>query len=323
MFQMPVSEILQKIVASSGLSEKDVKDKIHKKMDELSGLISEQGAAHIVANELGVKVFDISSGPLKVSKILAGMKNVDMDGRVMNVFPPREFKTESREGKVGNMLVGDETGSIRVVLWNEMSDKLIMLKQGDIVRIKGAYVRENQGRKEIHLGQRSGLAVNPPGVVVEQKTIKRKKVSELKEDERDVELLGTIVQVFNPTFFELCPQCRKKVTAGKCAEHGAVEPQLSCVLNILLDDGSGSLRVACFKEQAEKLIKGIIEMKNDLEQFETEKSELLGNIVKVTGNVRKNPMSGNLDFVAQKIDNNPNPDEELKKLDPKPEEAVE
>jgi replication factor A1 len=311
---MPIVDILEKIKVSSGLSEAEIKQRIHKKMDELSGLISEQGAAHIVANELGVKVFEVPTGPLKISKILQGMKNIDADGRVVRVFPAREFKTESREGKVGNMLIGDETGSIRVVLWNDMADKLAMVKEGDIVRIKSAYVRENQGRKELHLGQRSGFALNPPGVNIGERIIKRKKINELKEEEMDVELLGTVVQVFNPNFYETCPQCRKRLDNGKCLQHGAVEPQQSCVLNILLDDGSGSLRVACFREQAETLVSGISGMKNNLEEFESAKAEVLGNIIKVTGNVRKNNISGNLDFTARTIDSSPNPDEEIKKI---------
>ncbi|MBW3012415.1 hypothetical protein KY311_04470 [Candidatus Woesearchaeota archaeon] len=319
MFQMPVSDIIQKIQTASGLSESDIKVKIKKKMDELSGLISEQGAAHIVANELGVKVFEISSGPQKISKILAGMKNVDVDAKVSNVFPVREFKTESREGKVGNMLISDETGAIRVVLWNDMTDKLLTLKEGDVVRIKSGYVRENQGRKEIHLNQRSGLSVNPPGVSIKGREVQKKKISQLNEDDRDVELLGTIVQVFNPNFYEVCPQCKQRARgeAGefKCATHGNVKPDFTCVINVLLDDGSGSLRVACFRDQAEALVKGVSEMRNSPEDFETAKSELLGNIIKVIGVVRKNTMSGNLDFVARKIDASPDPGEELKNIE--------
>ena len=320
MFQMPIGEIIAKIKEKSGLEESEIKDKISKKMDELSGLISEQGAAHIIANELNVKLFDsvIGKGKLKIKNILPGMRSVDTEGKVIAAYPVKEFKTESREGKVGNFILGDDTGTIRVTLWNSIADNLNTIKAGDIVKIKSAYVRENQGRKEIHLGDKSALQINPEGVQIEEMKEQRKKIADLKEDDQRIELLGTIVQVFNPTFYEVCSKCRKRIKADAgfaCAEHGKVEPDYSYVLNILLDDGSGSLRVTCFGQQADSLIKDLGTMKGKPELFEESKSEILGNIVKVTGVVKKNNMSGALDFIARNIDAAPDPEEELKKLE--------
>jgi replication factor A1 len=315
MFQMPVENIISKIVDKSGLDESSVKEKIQAKMGELSGLISEQGAAHIIANELGVKVFEAVTGKLKIKNILPGMRNVETEGRVIAAYPAKEFKTESREGKVGNFMLGDDTGTIRVTLWNIMADNLAKLKQGDIVRIKSAYVRENQGRKELHLGDKSALQINPAGVSVEEMKPARKKVSELKEGDQGAELLGTIVQVFNPVYYEICPKCRKRLRAEsgfECAEHGTVEPEASCVISILLDDGSGMLRVAFFGQQAESLIKNLGSMKGEPEIFESAKSDLLGNFIKITGSVRKDNMSGGLNFIARTVDAEPDPEKELK-----------
>jgi replication factor A1 len=320
MFQMPVSEIISKIKEKSGLDENSIKEKITKKMEELSGLISEQGAAHIIANELGVKVFEAISGKLKINNILVGMRSVETEGRVIAAYPVKEFKTESREGKVGNFILGDETGTIKVTLWNEQAEKLKQLNIGDVVRIKSAYVRENQGRKEIHLGDKSAIQINPAGVSIaaaQQINDTRKKVAELKEGDQKIELLGTVVQVFNPNYFQLCSQCRKRAQDGNCAEHGKVEPINSCVVNVLLDDGSGSMRIAFFGQQAEQLMKGILEMKDKPEEFEEAKSELLGSIIKVKGAVRKNNLSGGLDFAARFVDAKPNPEEELKFLESK------
>jgi len=315
MFQMPVEDIIAKIKEKSGLDESSIKQKINKKMDELSGLISEQGAAHIIANELGVKIFESVSGKLKIKNILPGMRSVDTEGRVIAAYPVKEFKTESREGKVGNFILGDDTGTIRITLWNDQAEKLNQIKAGDVVRIKTAYVRENQGRKEIHLGDKSNLQINPPGVSIEEMKDVRKKISELKEGEQRIELLGTIVQVFNPTYYEICPKCRKRLREDSCPEHGKIEPSNSCVVNVLLDDGSGSIRVAFFGNQADSLIKNLLDMKGKPELFETAKSDLLGSIVKVKGTVRKNNLSGGLDFIARVVDISPDPEEELKHLE--------
>ena len=56
MIQLPYEKLVEKIVENGNISENEVAEKIRKKMDSLSGLISKEGAAHILANELGVKL---------------------------------------------------------------------------------------------------------------------------------------------------------------------------------------------------------------------------------------------------------------------------
>ena len=109
-------EIIAKI-KEKGVSEEEIQTRIKQKLDQLSGLISKEGAAQIIANELGVKIFrDV--GKLKVKEIRAGMRDIEVDGKVINLFEVRSFKNEKREGKVASFILGDEGGQIRVVLWD-------------------------------------------------------------------------------------------------------------------------------------------------------------------------------------------------------------
>ena len=55
MFKLPLQDIINKIKEKTELSEAEINSKINQKLDQLSGLISKEGAAHIIANELGVK----------------------------------------------------------------------------------------------------------------------------------------------------------------------------------------------------------------------------------------------------------------------------
>ncbi len=135
MIKMEFSQIVNTIKEHSNLGEEEINGKIKQKMDSLSGLISKEGAAHIVANELGIKIFQ-TTGKLKIKDMLSGVRNIETAGKVLNVSEVREFQTGERHGKVGNFLMGDETGVIRVVLWQDQADKLLRLKPNDIVRIK-------------------------------------------------------------------------------------------------------------------------------------------------------------------------------------------
>jgi ssDNA-binding replication factor A large subunit len=321
MIKIPLPELIEKIKQGSGLSEAEINNKINQKLNQLSGLISKEGAAHIIANELGIKIFEQAQGKLQIKNILAGMRSVETVGKVTQVFEARAFQTGTRSGKVGSFVLGDETSSIRIVLWGDQTDNLSKIKPGDLVKISNAYCRENQGRKEIHLNDRSSFVINPEGESVgevkERTAAARKKISDLNEQNDNVELLATIVQVFDPRFYEVCPDCNKRAkqveSHFECKDHGRIAPAYSAVFNVFLDDGTGNIRAVFFKNQADRLIgKDILNFKDAPELFEAVKTELLGKIIKVIGRVTKNEMFDRLEFVSQLVFPNPDPDEEIK-----------
>ena len=324
MINVPLTTIIEKIKENSDLTEQDIRGKIKLKLDQLSGLISEEGAAHIIANELGIKLYE-PSGKLQIKNILAGQRNVEILGKVQRKFDVQEFDTGERKGKVGSFLVADETGPIRVVLWNAMTDQISSINEGDVVRVKSGYVRENNNRKEIHLNDKSVIEINPEGETVEnvktEPVSMRKKIADLQGNEQDTELLGTIVQVFDPRFFEVCPQCNKRVVQKEdgmhCNEHGKVEPADSYVTNIFLDDGSDNIRVVFWRNQTQKLFNKtndeMVAMKEE-GSLEELKNSLLGNIIKVVGRSTKNEVFNRVEFVPNLVFINPDPEEELKRL---------
>src|SRR5512133_3432038 len=103
MAKIPKEIIIQKIKEKSNLSDKEISRKIKDKMDLLSGLISEEGAAYIIANELGVKVYE-EPGNLQVKTIVPGMRSVDLSVRVIKIYETRTFEKDNRKGKVGSFL---------------------------------------------------------------------------------------------------------------------------------------------------------------------------------------------------------------------------
>ena len=172
MFNLSYDEIVERIKKEKGLSDKEISERVKAKLDKLSDLISKEGAAHLSANELGVKIFYNISRELKIDKIFFGMKSVSFVGKVVKLYPVNEYSKEKNgkkwEGKVCNMLIGDETGVIRVVMWdtNHISEiERGNLQEGSVLKINGGYVRDNNGR-EVHLGKQSRLVINPAGVNV-------------------------------------------------------------------------------------------------------------------------------------------------------------
>ncbi len=314
MFKIPIAEIKEKIVASGKISAEDLENKIKFKINELSGLISEEGAAHILANELGVEIISKEQGKLKIKEIYSGMKSVNTVGKVVTKYDVREFSKGDKQGKVCSLVLGDETGVVRVVFWNEQVDLLKDVNEGDIILVNDAYARENNNNREVHLGQRGSIEINPEGEIVgnvrQSTEFERKNIGELKGGESAVEVLGTVVQVFDPRFFYLCPQCNKRANEAeggfKCDTHGVVEPALSYVLNLIMDDGSANIRTVFWKKQTNHLLdtneEKMAKYKEDLGGFDNLKNDLLGEQFKLLGKVVQNQMFERLEFSVQMVE---------------------
>ena len=320
-------DVIKLIKEKSSLSDEEIKKKIDDKLTQLSGLISKEGAAHIIANDLGINFTEIEK-KLKINKILAGARNVETVGKVLQKYEIREFNSSGRAGKVANLLMGDETGNIRLVFWNDLTEKFKEIKEGDVIKITSAYARANNNRAELHLNDQSSIVINPSGEKVEAvqtaPSFGRKKVSELSESDESVEILGTIVQAFEPRFFEVDPETGRRMRPANDGKYyGAsgteVNPDYSYVFNLFFDDGSENIRIVCFRNQMQALLskthEEILVFKENPSLFESTKHELLGKMVKIQGRVVKNEMFDRLEVIASRIYPEPNPSEEIKKVE--------
>lgn len=321
MVKIPLNEIIKRVAEKASISEDDVKKKIDAKLVQLAGLISQEGAAQIVANELGVKLVEESTGMLQIKNVFAGMRSVEVAGKVIRIYEAKEFDTGTRKGKVGSVFMGDETGNIRVTFWNDQADNIRKISVDDIVLIKGAYVRENNGRNELHLNDNSDVRVNPDGVSVGEVKVyvppesTRKQIKDLKEGDQNIELLATVVQVYNPNFFEVCPDCGKRALENACPAHGKVSPASAYVTNVVLDDGTGNVRVAFYRNQLLMLLgineDKILAVKSDPESFKELTKPILPKVIKVVGKTRLNPLSNALEFTANRVMTNVDPVKEV------------
>lgn len=330
-------QIIKKIIESTSLSLDDINTKIKQKMDQLAGLISEEGAAHIIANELGVQLIPSTEQALEINNLLEGLRNIELNVKVIRKFEAKEFNSARGPGKLASFIIADTSGRIRATLWNTKVDEYYdKFNEGDILNIKNAYAKKNNysGNLDINLGDNTEIIVNPKGIEldVDAKSAPRKKINELGPNDFRVEILATIVQVSDIRFWETCSKCNKKPKFEDekyvCQEHGEIpanELGYSYVLNCYLDDGSASIRTVFWREQIQTLLEetheNILKFREAPDLFEPFKSSLLGEIIKVIGRVNKNETFDRTELVAQEITKNPNPEEEIKAL-PKKEESV-
>ena len=95
-------------------------------------------------------------------------------------------------------------------------------------------------------------------------------------------------------------------------------PAYAYVLNAVLDDGTETIRCVFFRNVADKLFNmaadQLLRFRQEPAEFEAKKNDLLGTIIKVNGRANKNSMFTRLEFIAQSVAINPNPEEEIKRL---------
>src|SRR3989344_9243659 len=206
-------KVLEKIARASGLSKEEIGEKVKAKRAKLSELISYEGAAQIVAAELGI---NFENEKLKINELLPGMRKVNVVGKIIDLFPVRTFKSKKgEESKVVNFVLADDTSNIKIVLWDTNHISLIeggRVKKGSSIELGNASMRGN----ELHLGSFSELKISSElfddSKIVTEKIVSEKKISNFVVSE-NVKTRAFILQTFEPKSFQVCPECSKKATA--------------------------------------------------------------------------------------------------------------
>lgn len=289
-------KILEKISTKSGLEKEELNKRVEAKRTKLSGLISKEGAAQIIAAELGIS-FD--NEKLKINELHSGVRKFIVVGKIINLFPVRTFNRDGKDSKVANFILADETSNIKVVLWDEHHISLI--EKGEISEGKSVEIANSSLRgDELHLGSFSEIKlVNKVFDKINTgKIFKEKKIIEFKPSD-NATVRAFIVQAFDPKFFNVCPECKKKVNPEvdgfSCAEHGKVAHEKRALISIVLDDGTATIRSVLFHEGLPKL--GINNLENT-EELSKQKEILLGKEMLFSGNVRISKFSNEPEFIV-------------------------
>ncbi|MBX0287211.1 single-stranded DNA binding protein [Halomicroarcula sp. F28] len=88
-----------------------------------------------------------------VEALTMGQSDVTLRGLVLDTDSVRTFdRDDGSEGKVSNLTLGDETGRVRVTMWDDRADRATEIEPGTAVEVVDGYVREREGSLELHVG---------------------------------------------------------------------------------------------------------------------------------------------------------------------------
>lgn len=93
---------------------------------------------------------------LRIKDLRTGMKRVNLKAKVLEVARPiLVFTRFGNYASVANALITDETGTIKLCLWNEQIDSV---SEGDTVQIENANVSTFRGERQLRIGKKGVLS---------------------------------------------------------------------------------------------------------------------------------------------------------------------
>lgn len=314
---MKVERIVNYIHEKLKIPKEKIYEEIREKIEEFSGIITEEGAATLVAREYGIDIREIAEF-LKIDELIGGMRNVNLKVKIFKIFPLKEFERKDGKGFLRVILIGDKTGVARLTLWNEQVNIVeeMNLKEGQAIKIYNARTRENIfGDIDILLSSTSSIEITKDEDLPsldELSSLLRKnyeRVEIRKISVGNYEISGIISNAYKIRTFDVCPICKLKVrnVDGKsiCEVHQEVQPQKALVFSFELDDFTGSIRVVVFRDLAEKFVKiDEIILLTEEERKRILKERILGKIVTVKGRVKFNKILNRYEMIANEIEIN-------------------
>ena len=87
---------------------------------------------------------------MKINELKVRQGNVEVEGEITQKEEARSFNKFGKEGKVCNATLKDDSGEIKLTLWNEQVDQFNVK---DKIKITNGYVNEFQGEKQLTSGR--------------------------------------------------------------------------------------------------------------------------------------------------------------------------
>lgn len=92
-----------------------------------------------------------------ISDLRAGMKQVNLKAKVLEISKPTlVFTRFGNYARVANALISDETGAIKLCLWNE---QITSISVGDAIQIENSNISMYRGERQLRIGKHGMLTI--------------------------------------------------------------------------------------------------------------------------------------------------------------------
>jgi replication factor A1 len=115
------------------IAKEEFERRVEQKIEECGDLVDEPTAAMMVVGELGRE-------HVKIRGLSAKSSLFSFFGKILDKTEPKEFdRADGEKGWVATILLGDETGTTRVVLWDEKAGAVLDTAVGEVLEVIGRH----------------------------------------------------------------------------------------------------------------------------------------------------------------------------------------
>ncbi|MBA45596.1 MAG: hypothetical protein CMB31_03300 [Euryarchaeota archaeon] len=195
-----------------------------------------------------------SNNRAKIEDIRDGMRGVDITVQVESI-ETRTFVRDGEERSLTSVRVLDPSGRCKMTVWSP-----IEIQPGQVVSIQEARIRAFQGTPDITVDDAKQVTIldqSPWGEIDPESHVVETTLGELKNSgSRDgIQTEGEVLVVRDDCGIVLrCPECRRVLREGVCAEHDVVEGVEDLRLRFVIDDGLASANVVVGRAASEKFL---------------------------------------------------------------------
>ena len=242
---------------------------------------------------------------IKIDDVEEDEQDKILIGRIIEMYDPREFERDDGTGLVRNIEIADDTGSIRVVLWNDDAEREFEL--GQPIKLQNPRLRFNDRSNRVEASITGGTAILEPNESELAKLPSQEELMEaiyvsktiesLLEDDTNVKVTGRICDVnTDRVLLKRCPHCDNNVEHTEmenvcdfCGEEFE-EPKYTLFVNTTIEDETGEIQVTFYENLAEELIdmdkERVISLIEDGYGIEDKLEDLNGTTIEIIANVR-------------------------------------
>ena len=241
-----------------------------------------------------LKELDLSPDKLVVKRDSPEVKIAEIDepGRWVTVKAKivQLWETESDNiSQVG--LAGDETGTIKFVIWRKSGKP--MVEEGKSYIFRNAVTDSFMGRMQININ----------------------KLSEIEEIEEDIEVSSSQIEVVgalvaiqsNSGLITRCPECNRVISKNSCPEHGKVDGVYDLRIKGVIDNGESVYEIILNEENLKHLIGMDVESARKMAEDSLDRSSVLdymknllfGRYLRISGTrVGRYMLVNDVDFIT-------------------------
>ena len=265
--------------------------------------LSEEQASAMFIPELSTLEKTIYN-PKKIEDLDEDEEDTIIIGRIIEIYDIRKFDRDTGDtGYVRNIEIADDTGAIRVALWD--NDALKERNIGDGIKLQNPRLALNMDNRLEANVSRATTILEPSESELEKlpsidellaEIYTPKTIESLLEDDTNVCVTGTIKEVSTErVLLKRCPSCNQSVEESEdeyiCDNCGFTfdEPEYLLMVPTRIEDDTGEIQVTFFDKLAEELIgmkkEEIISLVDDGYGIEDKLEDLSGLTVEIIANV--------------------------------------